>query len=128
MVVTALASLPRLRLALVPGVWKRARAREAAEREFVARGLADTRGRTGILLYVAEAEHFAEVIGDVAISSRVNEAAWREVIEALVAAFRAGRRTDGLVAAIGRIGAILAEHVPPGSDDMDELPNRVVLL
>lgn len=113
---------------LVPGPVKRARARAAAAREFVARGMADTRGRTGILLYVAVRERYAEVIGDVTISGRIDEAEWRAVIEALVGAMREGRTADALVGAIERIGAILARHVPPESDPRDELPNRIVIV
>lgn len=114
--------------AAVPHRLKRARARSAAAREFVARGMADTRGRTGILLYVAVAERYAEVVGDVTIADRVDEAEWRGVIDALLAEMAAGRTADALVAAIARIGAILARHVPPESDDRDELPNRIVVV
>lgn len=126
LVATLVAS--RVPLALAPHWLKRARAREAATREFHARGMADTRGRTGILLYVAAAERYAEVVGDVTISGRVAEAEWRAVIEALVAAMTEGRVADALVDAVDRIGEILARHVPPGADNRDELPNRVVLV
>ncbi|NNM73113.1 TPM domain-containing protein [Enterovirga aerilata] len=117
-----------LRLRLVPGAIKRARAREAAQHEFVSRGMADTRGRTGVLLYVSAAEHHAEVIGDVAISGRVPEEEWRAVIESLVAAFARGARVEGLTQAVRAIGAILSRHAPPEVGDRDELSNRVVLL
>jgi putative membrane protein len=36
--------------------------------------------------------------------------------------------TEGLIAAIRRTGAILAEHAPPRLDDVDELPNKVIVL
>ena len=126
--VLALASPARLRLLLAPRAVRRAAAGAAAAREFASRGMAETRGRTGVLLFVAEAERYAEVVGDVAISGSVPDAAWRAVIDALLDAF--GRRAygDGLVAAVGAIGTILAEHAPPGSGDTDELPNRVVVL
>lgn len=113
---------------LVPGTLRRDRARAAALREFAHRGMADTRGRTGILLYVAAAERYAEVIGDVAISTRVGDREWRGVIEALQGEMAAGRTGDALVAAVGRIGGILARHAPPDRDDRDELPNRVVVI
>lgn len=124
--VLAVTATPAWRHRLVPHRIRRARAREAAEREFVARGMAETRGRTGVLIYVAEAERHAEVIGDVAIAGKVADSEWREVVDDLVAGFGQGRAADGLVAAIGRVGAILARHVPPGEGDTDELPNRVV--
>lgn len=112
----------------VPWRLRRLRARAAAAREFASRGMTDTRGRTGVLLYVAVAEHYAEVLGDVGIARKVEEAEWRGVIEALVAAMGTGRRADAVVAAVERIGTILARHVPPDAEDRDELPNRVVVV
>jgi putative membrane protein len=126
--VLALGAWQPLRLRLVPGPIKRARAREAAQHEFVGRGMADTRGRTGVLLFVSAAERHAEVIGDVAISAQVGEAEWRGVVEPLVEAFGRGARAEGLVAAVQAIGRILARHAPVATGDRDELPNRVILL
>ncbi len=124
----AVLSWPAWRLALVPAFVKRARGREAAAREFLARGLTRTRGRTGVLIYVAHAERYAEVIADTGIADRVDQAVWRATIEELVTALRDGRHADGLVAAVGRVGAILAEHAPVLADDADELPNKVILI
>ncbi len=121
-------SLPKRRYALVPGFMKRARAHEAATREFVGRGLTRTRERTGVLIYVAAAEHYAEIIADTGIADRVDAGVWRETIADLVEAIKAGRAADGLVAAVRRVGAILAEHAPPRSDDLDELSNKVILI
>lgn len=119
---------PKRRFAMVPGIVKRGRAREAAAREFVARGLTRTRERTGVLVFVALAEHYAEVIADVGIAGRVDESVWRETVAELVEAIRADRLGEGLAAAVRRIGAILAAHAPPRSDDADELPNKVVVI
>ncbi len=47
------------------------RAHEAAMREFIARGLTRTRQRTGVLIYVAAAEHYAEILADIGIADRV---------------------------------------------------------
>lgn len=124
----AFLSWPKRRFALVPGFLKRGRAREAAMREFVARGLTRTRERTGVLIFVALAEHYAEVIADAGIAGRVDDGVWRETIAELIEAIRADRLGDGLVAAVGRVGAILAAHAPPRSDDADELPNKVILI
>jgi putative membrane protein len=124
----AVASRPALRHRLLPRAVRHARAREAAEREFAARGLAETRGRTGVLVFVALAERHAEVIGDVAIADKIEDAEWRAIVDDLVDGFGRGAPAEGLVLAIGRIGALLARHVPPGTGDTDELPNRVVML
>ena len=44
----------------------------------------------------------------------------------LVAALRDNRPADGIVAAIGEIGAILAETFPRTGTDPDELPDRLI--
>jgi putative membrane protein len=123
-----LLSLPKRRYALVPGFIKRARAHEAAAREFLSRGLTRTRERTGVLIYVAAAEHYAEILADAGIADRVDADVWREAIAELVDAIKAGRPADGLLVAVRRVGAILAEHAPPRTDDTDELPNKVFLV
>lgn len=124
--VMALASFLGHRAA--PLALRRLRARSAAAREFFGRGLADTRGRTGVLLYVALCEHYAEVLGDVAIGREVAEEEWKGVIETLIRGLGEGRHADALVAAVEEIGAILARHLPPEAEAKDELPNRVVVI
>jgi putative membrane protein len=119
---------PKVRLALVPNFVKRARGREAAAREFSARGLTRTRGHTGVLLFVSAAEHYAEVVADEGIIARVGEGAWRDIITGLVESIRVGRAADGITVAVWQIGQILAEHVAPRVEDADELPNKVILI
>jgi putative membrane protein len=119
---------PPLHLALIPGAIKRARAHEAALREFASHGLSRTQGRTGVLIYVAAAEHYAEIIADIGIADRAGPQVWQEIIAELIDAIRAGRAGDGLIRAVERAGAILAEHAPPRAADRDELPNKVILL
>src|SRR4051794_36407941 len=75
--------LPKRRFRLVPGFIKRARAREVAAREFLARGLTRTRDRTGVLIFVALAERYAEVVADSGIADRADEGVWRETITEL---------------------------------------------
>lgn len=112
----------------VPGFVKRRRAHDAALREFTARGLTRTRGRTGVLLYVALQERYAEILVDTGIDGLVEQKTWNGIIEPLLAAAREDRLTVGLIAAVDAVGAVLARHVPPVPDDVDELSNKVILL
>jgi putative membrane protein len=121
-------SLPKLRFRLVPRSIKRAQAHEAAAREFIRRGLTRTQGKTGVLIYVALAEHHAEILADTGIADRVGPDVWGDIVLELTAAIKAGAMADGLIAAIKRAGAILAEHAPPRFEDEDELPNKIILL
>jgi putative membrane protein len=128
LVLSILLSLSGRRYGLVPGFIKRARAHEAAMREFVGRGLTRTRDRTGVLLFVAQAERYAEIVPDAGIAGTVDPQVWKEAIEGLLEAIRAGRVAEGLLGTVERIGPVLAAAAPPREDDGDELPNRVIVL
>ena len=128
LVLSLILSLPNLRFLLVPQSIKRAQAHEAAAREFFRRGLTRTRDKTGVLIYVALAEHHAEILADTGIADRVGLDVWAEIVTELTGAIKAGSMADGLAGAIRRAGVILAEHAPPRFEDEDELPNKVILL
>lgn len=117
----------RARMAIVPRALKRSRAHDAAQREFAARGVTRTRGRTGILIYLALAEGHAEIVADSGIGARVPVETWSAAIDELLGALRRGETVAGLLATIERVGAILAQELPGGPDDVDELSNRVIV-
>ena len=121
-------SLPQIRWALIPEAVKRTRAHEAAAHEFMAHGLTRTRHRSGVLIYVAAAEHYAEILVDTAIAAQVEDKVWKEIVAALIGAIKAGTVAQGLLEAVNATGAVLARHAPPRFDDIDELPNKVILL
>ncbi len=121
-------SWPRLRFALVPRSIKHAQAHEAASREFLRRGMTRTREKTGVLIYLALAEHHAEILADTGVADKVDPEVWAGIVADLTAAIGDDRMIAGLEQAIRRMGAILAEHAPPRLDDVDELPNKVILL
>ena len=116
-----------LRVALTPRRVRRARARDAALRAFHARGLTRTRGRTGVLLYLARAERHAEVVADEGILERIPADAWDGILADLLAALARGDAEGGLTRAVERVGTRLAAAFPAGPDDPDELPNRVIV-
>ncbi len=111
---------------LTPAGLRRDRVHRAALVQFRARGFEKTRGRTGVLLYIDAADHIAEVIADTAICAAVGADHWGRTIEALIDGMKRGAPGDGIVAAIGLAGTVLAEHFPPVADDVDELPNRLI--
>ena len=126
-VVLCLLPMP-MRMAMTPAFIKRHRASRAAREQFVANDLVQTEGRTGCLIYVAEAEHHAEVLADEGIAAKVGPEVWRQAITVLTDALRDGRTADGFIGAIRLCGTVLAEHVPPHPDDTNELPNRLIML
>ncbi|MBL8585429.1 MAG: DUF5130 family protein [Bradyrhizobiaceae bacterium] len=122
----AVFSLPAIRFRVVPNQAMRERAHVEAMRQFLAQGMHLTEHRTGVLVFVSVAEHYAEIVADSGINAKVAPAVWQDAVNAAVAAIREGRIGDGLVAAVERCGAVLAEHFPPGAINRDEVPNKVV--
>lgn len=117
-----------VRLALTPGMIEAQRVRARALALFRTAAEQRTAGATGVLIYVSLAERRAELIADSAIHDRVDSALWAEAMAALVAGMREGRAADGLIAAVERVGAVLAEHFPKSAGNPDELPDRLIEL
>ncbi len=115
-----------LRLFLTPGAIKAHRVRARAVTCFKVGAERRTHGRTGILVYLSLAERRAEIVADEAIASLVAADVWGEAMAAMLAEIRKGRVAEGLVAAVERVGAVLAEHFPRAEDDVNELPDRLI--
>ena len=128
LLVRLLLSWMPLRLALTPRATKARRVRRRAVQYFKVGAERRTAARVGILLYVSRDEHVAEIVADSAIHAVVPNEAWGEAMAALVDHLREGRTADGMVAAIARIGTVLAGHFPKTGDDTNELPDRLIEL
>jgi putative membrane protein len=115
-----------LRLLLTPAPIKTSRVHARALTCFRVGAQARTTGHTGILIYLSMAEHRAEIIADEAIASKVTPEVWGDAMHALLTEIRKGQVGDGMVAAIRKVGAVLAEHLPRAADDQNELPDRVI--
>jgi putative membrane protein len=125
---SAIVCLPVVQTALMPRAVRRALAHRAATEQFVIRGIARTKQRTGILIFVSLAEHYARIIADDGIAARVPKAQWQGAVDSLVAHMREGRVADGFIAAIEICGEVLATHFPSGGGGDDELPDRLYLI
>jgi putative membrane protein len=117
-----------LRVALTPPSTKHRRVRRRAITVFKAAAERRTTGRTGILIYLSMAERRAEIVADEAILKVTDEHTWGEAMTALIAAVKEGRPADGIVAAIERVGLVLAEHFPRSADDSNEIPDKLIEL
>ena len=120
--------LPRVRTALVPRATRRALAHRAAMEQFVVRGIARTKQRTGILIFVSLAERYARIIADEGIAAHVPQSQWQGAIDTLVGHMRDGRVADGFIAAIEACSSVLAAHFPATGTERSELPDRIYLI
>lgn len=124
--VFALTGCPPLRRLVVPASVRRTRVRRAALGQFLAHGVHMTQGRTGVLIFAALSERQVEIIADQSIHDRVDSLVWARAVQDLTTCLRQGQAANGFEAAIKRVGSVLAEHFPPHSPNIDELPNRLV--
>jgi putative membrane protein len=117
-----------LRLALTPAGTKHRRVRRRAVTIFRAAAERRTTGRTGILIYLSMAERRAEIVADEAILTVTDERTWGEAMAGLLEHVREGRPGDGIVAAIERVGVVLADHFPRSATDTNEIPDKLIEL
>ena len=117
-----------LRLMLVPRSVMDNRCHAHAVEQFLAQNLHSARGRTGVLIFVSVAEHYAEIIADEEIYNRVSKEVWQGAVDELILKIRKRDPAGGFISAIERSGDLLAEHFPPGQGDADELPNHLIVL
>jgi putative membrane protein len=117
-----------LRMLLTPGSTKTRRVRRRAVMLFKTGAERRTIGRTGILIYLSMAERRAEIVGDEAITAVTTPETWGEAMAALLKDVKDGRPGDGIVAAVGLIGDVLATHFPKTSEDSNEIPDKLIEL
>jgi putative membrane protein len=120
--------LPRVRVALIPRRARRAMAFRVATEQFFTRSISRKQDRSGVLIFVSLAEHYARIIADDGISARVPQSHWQGAVDALVAHVRNGQVADGFIAAIEMCGAVLAEHFPRTESSPNELPDRIYFI
>lgn len=119
-----LASLPALQRLLVAPPRRQAAVLRAARAAFVERGVADTRARTGLLLYISLAERDLVLIADTGLRRAVPAAPWADAHAALRAALAQGRAA-ALVPPILALGELCGHCLPRPHDDINELADEV---
>jgi len=120
-----ISGLPPLLRALVNPTSRHAAVRWRAQQLFLELGVTETRQRSGVLLFLSEAERRVELLADRGIHERVGEEAWRSLVQVVTTAIREGRAAQGVCAAVDSIGESLAQHFPREADDTNELPDAM---
>ena len=87
----------------------------------------NTRGKTGILLYLQLHERQFYILADKGIHEKVGEETWHIVRDEIQLLFHDGKFSQGLIWGIERVGKILSEHFPIKADDTNELSNKIII-
>ncbi len=118
---------PPLARHLIPRALQHWRASSLARRQFLERNLHHTRGATGVLIFVSEAERYVEIIADRGVHQHVDSAQWQRIVDAFTRRVQEGQTLQGFLDCVQACGELLKRHVP-ATDPKNELPNRMVVL
>lgn len=96
----------------------------AARRGFERLGVAGTRARNGVLVFVVPARRQVVVLADDRALARIDPAIWSDAASRIAAACACGRGTEGLVDGIDSLSRALSGAFPYESGDVNELPDQ----
>ncbi|WP_386696518.1 TPM domain-containing protein [Lonepinella sp. MS14436] len=86
-----------------------------------------TAARNAVLIYIAYKDQQCSIIGDIGIHQFVGDEFWQKQCLSMINYFGQKQYTLGLLSAIEKIGKELAIHFPYQPDDINELPNEVII-
>ena len=89
----------------------------AAQSYFNRLGMANSRHRNGVLIFVAPRSRRFAVIGDTGVHEKCGDTFWTGLAKAMGDHFKRGDFTDGLVHGIERAGEMLAATFPRSKED-----------
>ena len=119
--------VPGIMMSLVPKSVKHWRAANLARRQFLENNLHHTKGETGVLIFIAEAEQYVEIIADRGISEHVSNDQWQGIVNDLVGSIKRKQTLPGMLTCIETCGEKLKQHAP-ATESKNELPNHLVVL
>lgn len=109
-------------------LWHDLAPRQRALQLFGQLGVWDTAHNNGVLIYVDLADRVVEIVADRGIAARVPQAEWSAVCRQMEHHYREGRFSEGSLAGILGVGALLERHFPGQTGGGHELPEQPVLL
>lgn len=119
--------IPVLTTFLIPARVRHWRASNLARRQFLEQKLHHTQDRTGVLIFVSEAERYVEIIVDEGISRHLDNSDWGSIVSDFVRRVALGHTAEGFIACIDASAELLEQHVPR-TQPRNQLPNRLVML
>ncbi len=123
-----LGNLPFLDRIIVSKKIRNKKVKERAIRHFMESGVANTRDRTGILIFVSLLEKRVELIADSGINRKIDQIQWQHIVDNIIIGINEKKFVENLVDSITECGEILKKHFPIKEDDTNELKNDIEIL
>jgi uncharacterized membrane protein len=109
-------------------LWQGFTPRERALDVFARLRVWDTARRNGVLIYLLLADRDVEIVADRGFDGLVGAPEWESACRAMETEFREGRYKEGAMVGIRAVSALIGRHFPPEPRDVNELPDRPVIL
>ena len=119
--------IPAITTRLIPPRVRYWRASNLARRQFLEQKLHHTEGRTGVLIFVSEAERYVEILVDEGISRHLDNSDWGTIVSDFTRRVALGHTAEGFITCIDACAELLEKHIPR-TQPRNQLPNRLVLL
>ena len=88
----------------------------------------DTEHNTGVLIYVLLADRAVEIVADRGIHAKTGPRTWVAICHEMESAFKAAKFEGGAVSGIQAVTRQLVQHFPAGSHNVNELPDRPLVM
>jgi len=98
---------------------------EMARQEFRDLGMAKTKDKTGILIFLLMEEKKFYIFADEGIYAKVETSAWDKIAEDMSSQFSKKNFQQGIIKGVEEVGRVLSQFFPRKADDINELPNTV---
>lgn len=84
-----------------------------------------TAEKNGVLFYLAIQDRRLALWSGEGINEKVPDNFWQEIIDVMIAEFKEGHFSEGLIAGVEKTGKALGQFFPRKNDDVDELSNEI---
>lgn len=113
---------------IIPSAYKSKMISRKAFSAFAETGVYCTERHNGILIFVSYLERQVRIIADKGISDKISNDMWQLIADGLVSELKKGNCVDGFCDAVEKCGVLLSEHFPIEKDDVNELPDGLLIM
>lgn len=121
-------NIPSLDRIVIPKYVQKKTVSRRAFAAFSESGVYCTEKHNGILIFVSYLEREVRIIADKGISDKISSDLWQIIADSLADEIKNDNLTYGYCEAVERCGELLKEHFPIKKNDVNELPDGLVIL
>ena len=127
-IVYLLINIPAIDRLIIPNTLKNRRVYARALQHFVESGVYKTTEHSGVLIFASVLERKFFVIADSGIAAKVAQNEWDGICKIMTDGLKEHQAAQAFVSAVKECGRILQEHFPNKAENLNELPDGLVVL